>query len=90
MTLQRIGGLLLVAGGAGFGLLVLNALANAAFGGSTPFPVANAISLGSVAVLGIGAAIVAISRPPLPRAARAGFALIAVGQIGRASCRERV
>jgi hypothetical protein len=76
--------LLLVAGGAGFGFLVLYGLAGASVGAGGRADISGAISRGSMAALGLGAATVAIGRPPLREAgvARAGFAFIAIGLIG--------
>jgi hypothetical protein len=87
MTRRRIGGLLLVAGSVGFGLKVLSALADSWTTLRTALlAVPSAIYIGSMVLLALGAAIVAITWPPLRAAglARAGLALFTVGLLGLA------
>ncbi len=82
---RQTGGALMVAGSVGLALLVLDALAgNSVSSGSATVDVSKVLEVGSMVLLGLGAAIVAFDGPPLRAtlAARGGLALVGFGLLG--------
>lgn len=82
---RQTGGALMVAGSVGLALLVLDAVAgNSVSSGSATVDVSKVLEVGSMVLLGLGAAIVALDGPPLHAtlAARAGLALVGFGLLG--------
>ena len=85
MPRGQIGGALLVAGSVGLALLVLDAFAGGSVSsGSASIDVSKVLEVGSMVLLGLGAAIVALDGPPLRAtlAARGGLALVGFGLLG--------